>query len=52
MWLLAFYRADWLNFVEFALPVAQVVTALVLIGLLVVAGIRVGWKERARPQNL
>ena len=48
LWLLPLLGPDWLTVVEVGVPVAQVVTAVVLIGLLVVAGIRLGWEERAR----
>jgi hypothetical protein len=51
LWLLALNGPDWLGLIEAGVPVAQVVTALVLTGLLVVAGIRVGWEERARRPN-
>ena len=51
LWLLALNGPDWLDLIEAGVPVAQVVTALVLIGLLVVAGVRVGWEERARGRN-
>jgi hypothetical protein len=48
LWRLALNGPAWLDLVEVGVPVAQTVTALVLIGLLVVAGIRVGWEEQAR----
>ena len=51
LWLLALNGPDWRDLIEAGVPVAQVVTALVLIGLLVVAGVRVGWEERARGRN-
>lgn len=51
LWLLALNGPDWLDLVRVGVPIAQVLTALVLGGLLAVAGIRVGWEERARPQS-
>jgi len=51
LWLLTLNGPDWLTPVQVGLPIAQVLTALVLIGLLVLAGVRVGWEERARLQN-